>query len=576
MTVSMGGIDAIGGRLSLSGEGAFWSAQLEFATDPGGDGRYVTVNDQIGPVLTGYIKGGVEFSGGVYRATVVARAANYRAKSRAVLPNDDPYSLFRDPDAPLDEATALAARASVVHWGRDMECALVDVVSGSGHINVGDNYIDGSLSISTADSMISEVLVRLTAEWQENRVFFQDFSGRIGTLQDGLASDEIWEAYGSKIGDFTIYQVACDYDPTPAEGTHTQFYRVDTSKNPAHSLKAPRTATQDKSRSHLLRLPRRFYDYGMKAVAVGNCKRRETMYARLYWAGSAAGIDGMTETVDLTVGNLDRGGQHPDWRPGFDYAIDVAVDMDGVSWKCIVPHTSENTADPADPDAEPTGDFYSDVEFWTPVENEATPIGGDFQDRFLSSAVGGTAVRFALNQALAKMRSQSRIFSVSFDVPWTYVRALSGTELVSVAGITGKVTSVDVDLVSGIASVSVKAVPYDGTVDQAVALPSYEPEQLKLRGVSQVTKINPYNVQESVLEANQYTEAKEAADVAREAQIKAQEEAGFFQDHQPDGSKSVQQIIGDYKTELEFVTPAVPRGKEYSVTIYHGDIGVVD
>lgn len=577
MAASMGGVVASSARLSLSNEGAFWSAEMSFPTDPGGDGAFVQVSDQQGGVLFGFIRGGVSYSGGLYHATVIARANNYRAREAAVLPNDDPFNLFRNPDAPIDAATALAARSAIVHWDRTGAAVLADIINGLGHLNIGKNYVAGTLNVSTADSMIGAVNLVMPAEWQENRVFKANFENQVGTLQDDVAEEEIHKLYGQTIGSYTVYHASTSaFAYVDPDLNYTRPYRVSLAKNPTNKIRAARGSNQTKTRAYLTSLPRRFINYTVKAVAMGTCKRREVLVARVQY-NVPAGIDSTEEDLTISVGNLDRGGQNPDWQPGVAYSLEDRVDVDGVSWRCITDHVSdiEPVVDPElNPDAEPGGNFYEDVEFWAPVSSEPTAIGGDFQEMFYGAGAAGiSAKNFGLNQAAAKIRAASRIYTISFDVPWSYVRALQGYETVTVDGLNGKVSSIEADLISGIATVTLKAVPYAPGGDMP-GIPEYVPYPLRARGTSKAIHRNTYVEQEAVLAAYEYTQAVEDAEVAREAQIKAQEAQGNFQNHVNDGQKSIQQLIDANKTEIEFVTPSVPKGKEYSVIIDLGTINI--
>lgn len=505
----------------------FWSVECDVAHDGGvfklGGKTRVFISEEVDGVLKLSFIGRIEGwpigpAGKVVSLTVMCKPVDAEAMEIAALAgiNDDPWWLFSDPTDKRTSDVALAGRAGILHWGRgDLPPVVTDMLVGQGLIDVGANFIEGSLEFEQPAQPIQRVDVTIKAEWVQSLPLVIDLAQALGG--DGFfgtISSPDWGEFpkaGEKIGDWTVIRSAVARRNPP--GSTSEFSRVFNGYAKANrSLDAGKATVPT-----ALRFQRMFFDVDLVATSVISANRRETLTFSLVWGGQRiAGYQGTTETIELECRNLRRdivSGEAPAWQSGVGYGAGTRVQFDGAVWVCTAAHQSGSSLyahfgawDPLLFDYSPSGGQAPALFFGAPIVLSGTTPSGHAQQVFRNPTPGYHAVKFALGQARAKLISGVRIIRASFEVPWEDVRTITGRERIRIAdpaipgsAMVGKVVAVEAELIRGVARITIAAAPGNGGFEPIPSAPQYAAQGLFTQGIVSSAIVNPYQVQEQIL-----------------------------------------------------------------------------
>lgn len=517
----------------------FWSIECEVVTPTGGvfspgGRRRVFISEvvagvvrlsfigriegwPIGPAgrtvtLTVMCKPGITYND---QGQVVSSAEQIEIAALAGI-NDDPWWLFSDPTDKRTADLVLASRSALLHWSRsDLPPVLVDLIQGSGLIDIGSGFVEGSLEFEQPAQPISRVDVTIKAEWQQSFPVVANLANALGNEgYFGTISTPDWSDFpkvGESIGDWTVIQssVSARNPPAGVNQLSRVFTGVAGGNRSLDAAKA-RTPTQ-------LRFRRMFFDVDLLVTSVLTANRRETVTFSLMWEGQRiAGYQGTTETVELECRNLRRdlsSAAPPAWTAGVAVAAGQRCEFDGAVWVCTAPHVTgaslysdfANWA-PLLLDYSPSGGPAMGVFFGAPQQLTVTTPQGNIQTVLRIPTPGARALLYGMLQARAKLISGVRIIRASFDVPWEDVRTITGRERVRIAdesipggSMIGKVVAIDADLVRGVARIKIAAAPGTQPIEPAIFPPIYAVRPLTTMGIVAASVDNPYNVQEQLL-----------------------------------------------------------------------------
>lgn len=479
------------------------------------------VDGQVVHSFTGRIEGW-PFGGGAATAKITIRCkpkdADQVEKAALAHINDDPLYMFSDPTDKRTTETVLAARSELLHWGRDESPpVLVDLLEGDGFIDIGDNFIEGSLTPLEAGDYVSKVEVTIKAEWPQSLPLVIDIAEAMGQGGEfGTLSSEIWNNFpqvGDSIGDWTVVRsVVSPRGGAPEYSREYTGYEKANRSMKASTESAPTT----------MRFRRCFFDIDLVAVSILAATRRETLTFILKWGGQEiAGYEGTTEEVNLEVRNMRRDvvtGEDPEWQSGVYVAAGQRCVYDGASWISTVAHVTGQS-------------LYADFDKWDPLLVDWSPSGGQAAGAFFGApqllsintpsghnqqvirtpTPGYQAIRYGLRQARAKMVDGIRVLRESFDVPWEDVRTITGRERIRIADpslpggeMTGKVVSISADWISGRATITIAAAPGNGGHEPVASIPNYAIPPLFTQGIIEASITNRYDEQEAALAAYEH------------------------------------------------------------------------
>ncbi len=522
-------------RLRKSDALSYWSAELDVINPGGGPfqpgaKRAVIISERdedtgaLKHVLSGYLEAWpIGPAGRVVTLTVLAKPKNAEAVTRAALlpVQDDPFNLFGDPAEAFDPSVRLAARSATLHWSRDALAApeLVDIVDGKpgALIDIGQGYIEDGLRFEQLEQPVERIDVTLRASWTQALLRMINVGaamandGRFVTLQPPEWRDV--PRAGQKVGDWTVLRSSIETTNLPSGlSALTPAYQAKGSAN-------KRVADTQGDETYAVQFQRKAYDLDLMVGAVLTAKRTETITFSLIWDGQPlSGTSGRVETIELELRNLEARAELPEWAAGVGYQNGDRVEADGLRWQCRVPHISGST-------------LYANFDNWDPLVLEPSVLGGSSvgyffgqpseltielesggtQNIFRNPAPGPAALAYAINRARAQMLSANRLVRAVVEVPWADVRdALQGMERLRVADpdipggeMTGKIESVEVDLVEGVASITIACIPGRGRRDPVAAVPLYGSRGFDNVGVLRADVVNDYVAQEAALAAGQ-------------------------------------------------------------------------
>ena len=237
------------------------------------------------------------------------------------------------------------------------------------------------------------------------------------------------------------------------------------------------------------------------------------------WAGQRlSGYEGAVETLQLDVRNLDIREDLPEFETGAFYDVGDRFQADGLRWEVDTPFVGGAT-------------IWSNFDNISPVIIEATPLGGPVMPQFFGAPSGIdaplpngnhqfyvrdpnpglSAILHAFNRARAKILDGNRLVRASFDTPWPYVKDLHGGEIVRIAGsevpggeMIGKVVRMNINLTSGIASITIASMAGNGASYPVPQQPAYANPVLDTYGVVKADIVNDHVEQEAAIAANQH------------------------------------------------------------------------
>jgi len=473
--------------------------------------------------------------------------------------SDDPYGLFSRAAGGerLKPEERLGARFSTLHWKRsDLEQpVLVDLANGSGFLDIGANWIEGTLKFDEFNpKATTRVEVVLDAEFEQTYLQIIDLMQGLvnnmldkGVFQTLNPEFSMKKALGDKIGDWTVVQnvLTAGNPATYNLDPLTRSYSV--SRKTHVKMKAGKKAAPDTTPIEVAF--NRFVNIiDLKVAGVVTARRKETIRFAVEWKGqNASGYQGVTEKLPLSCSNLRGFVVYPDWQSGTGYGKGATVMVDGLKWQSIEPHVAG-------------GEFYADIGKWMPLVLDVNePLGGPGIDRFFSRpavmtaqllngvqqiyqipAPGKTAVDYAFSRAKAMIFKTVR-GGVSFDVPWWIVRDLVGTERVRLTDpqngtVEGKVVSISASLVGQRATVKIAPMPGKGTPSNTISQPDYPYPPTPTGRCYQARIINDGGTVENQLANFQYPQ-----------------------------KVNLSKLIEDNKTQFDFSMSPLPKGADLSV-----------
>jgi len=423
--------------------------------------------------------------------------------------NDDPWFLFHDQTEKRDSATVLAARYAALNWQRDDTApVVVDLLEGAGLIDIGQGFISGSLSFEQMSQPISQVDVKLSAQWEQVELITDDVGNAIGPFfsNDDVANKVKIVGVGDKVGEWTIVQSGIEQLSAGAQ----QLFDIVEYGVPAGETTMDMDFT--------LTLAKNEYRPHIWAIAIGTARRTETITFSLSWGGQpVAAYNGKTDSISLECRNLTGRVHAPPHQPGTQYDMGAIVQVDGMLYQANTAHDAGAT-------------IYVDWTDWDPVLiNGIDPLGGACAEWFFKApsiitaqlppkdvpdgwpAVttqtvarnpdpGFSALAYAWGQARAKLLSGVRIVKASFEVPWEDVHAVTGAERIRIADsdipggeLTGKLVSVDADLVRGTAKLTIAAAPGAANAFPGAAIPDYGTVMLGGGGIVSINVKNDFD-----------------------------------------------------------------------------------
>jgi hypothetical protein len=430
----------------------------------------------------------------------------------------DPWFLFTPLEKilPFDTRKAeeiLSAETTKLHWPRlGGDPVAVDTVFGNGTtIDLGARFVAGSFKFQDIQTPITRVDVTMKAAWDQKILRIarieqasQDTDAIIGTLSGGDWSN--FPRPGTKVGDWTVTRSSVQQVP-PSNGAtgYSVAYNLATSANGSMDASAGPSITRS--------FQRFFFDFDLELQGIQTIKRTETLKFSVFWGGQiAAGFEGETSKIDLTCDNLRYDNFYPSFTPGVFIGAGGIVRFDGLLWQATQAHVMGSSV-------------YAEIDYWQVVLVDQSPIGSPEAGVFFSAPAqitaskndGGVAIvnrnpipavsgiRYALNQAIARIADSVRIPS-TFDVPWEFVQDITGQELISVTPadmngkkVVGKVTSISVDVHKGIATIGMASNPGTGGANPSVSQPQYGAGLVPYAGIISFDGVNDYLQQEAYL-----------------------------------------------------------------------------
>lgn len=512
---------------------SYWSAELDVINPGGGPFRpgakravIISERDEdtgaLKHVLSGYLEAWpIGPAGRIVTLTVLAKPTNAEAvTATALVPvQDDPFNLFGDAVEAFDPAVRLAARSATLHWKRDALAApeLVDIVEGKpgALIDIGQGYIEDGLRFEQLGQPVERIDVTLRAQWTQ--AFLKSINVGDEMDDDGLfislQPPKDWKDLpnpGAKVGDWTVLRCGVKAANLPAGvGKWSGPFQAKASANKKinDSPEAPD--------AYPVYFERFAYDMDLVVGAVLTAKRTETITFSLVWDGQPlSGTSGRVETIDLDLRNLEALPELAEWTAGVAYQQGDRVEADGLRWQCRVAHVSGAS-------------IYADFDHWDPLVLEPSVLGGSsvgyffgqpseltaelesggLQVIFRNPAPGPAALAYAINRARAQMLSANRLVRAVVDVPWEDVRdTMQGMERLRVADpdipggeMTGKIESVEADLVEGVATITIACIPGRGRRDPVAGVPPYNWQGFNGAGVIFAWMQDDYISQEASL-----------------------------------------------------------------------------
>lgn len=517
--------DAVEYRLKWA-EGDFWSAEIDIVNVVGGvfrpgSKRRIHISEEVDGVVRHVFTGRIEGwpigpAGRALTLTAMGRPVDAVSAEIAALAgiNDDPWFIFTDPGAPRTAETVLAARSALLHWGRDDAApVLVDILQGQGLIDVGGRHIDATLQFDQPSQPIGSVAVTIKAEWPQAVPVKVDLAAALGgDGYFGTISAPDWSGFpraGDKIGDWSVIRSGVSVR-TPPGGVSEYSAAFTGTASLNRSLDVGKATTPTS-----IQFRRMFFDIDLVAVSMLTANRRETLTFTLSWAGQEiAGYQGTTEKVELECRDLRRDDNVPDWQAGVAINGGQTVRYDGALWLCLQGHVSSTSLyadfDKWDAllfDYSPSGGQYLGLFFGAPALLQAQGLSGGIQSVVRNPPPNLFALRYAMNQARAKLISGIRIIRASFQVPWQDVRTITGRERVRIVDaaipggeMVGKVVDISADLVLGVATITIAAAPGNGAQEPAIGIPTYAFPGPNTQGILSAQVVGSYDQQEAVID----------------------------------------------------------------------------
>jgi hypothetical protein len=478
--------------------------------------------------------------------------------------DDDPWRFFTN--TPIGQRRKpeerLSSRYAKLNWGRTDHNApvLTDLLYGNGYLDLGENFFEGSLSYESSDTKpIGRVRVTLSAEFEQQVFQYLDLGQALydrnqavmfgpGSFASLTPASKLGKNVGEKIGDWTVYQAnmqrvapfnswtrpyimatRTNFNTEPKKAAKKQSELatadVDVSFINGRPVFTPKESFDEESSlgnsyykefSKQKSFQRHFYNINYKVCSIATAKRKEVLHFIVDWAGQdTAGYDAAEESLNLSVSNLDGFVDYPEWQAGIHYASGANVKIDGAQWECVTEHTAPSN-------------FYESLTYWVPVVLDVyDPVGGPGVPTFFSRparlsstlangnqkvilqdpAPGYQAIMYAWRNARAKMLDSRREY-VSFEAPWSYVRTLTGSEIVRIADpyaieggeIRGKVVSISCSLVTQEATLKIASIPGNGGSYFIPEIPVYNIPGIPGGYVIDATLVNAAGNVESMLD----------------------------------------------------------------------------
>jgi hypothetical protein len=427
----------------------------------------------------------------------------------------------------------LSAGLNLIHWSRYGRAPrVVSMIGGDRIVDVGDNYVLGTMQYSKPNDPLTFVDVEIKAQFRQIELHEVELGyGRdedspgIGD-KDGIFGTLVWPDWqrslpelGSKIGDWNVVDVQVRYaDTLPAEAGGSRYTQAF-----AGDVKANRDVAvgQDEGAVALV-FQRNFVQVRLKLVATRNIRRTERLRFRVAWAGQPfADFTGKGDVVRIDCDNLQIDtGTVPEWQPNTFYRAGAQFSYDDFVWLW-------------DEDGVTADEFYKDYDRLTPQPIDFSPMRGPTSPIFfgqpkvmsgVNTPNGGqliirydptpaeTTVAYGYGQAVAKLALSARNF-LSFEVPLEYVFDCEGTEVIRVAGpdvkggvAFGKITEMTLSIGDAgcLAKVTIAPIAGSGVGHVAPVIPPYLPARVPYAGTVSADVVNDFLEQEYKLSLVQY------------------------------------------------------------------------
>lgn len=312
-------------------------------------------------------------------------------------------------DKRSDPVEILDGLSSVVRFDpASGACTLTDIAGvGLPTMDIGEEWIDGSLQPSVVEPPISAVDVVVTAEWTQeiygNFTFSTDF--------DSLTPDQVenrWPLKGDGLSGSTGYTVI-ESSLERASTSSTSFsgssgvYNYVTDANLSSAVS--RGVSFDKIEYH----------GEMRVAWETKQKRRETVKLRLTSGVQDVAIgQGGVRTVSLTCQDVTIDEVTPMWASGVTYAAGSIVKSGGSNWVANVTHTSSTSFD--------RDWLYFDSsnvvrQRWDRLNTDFSPIGGRQYGAYFRTTRGRQTLLAAAMRARAVLVEAMRCVEISVSLP---------------------------------------------------------------------------------------------------------------------------------------------------------------
>lgn len=377
----------------------------------------------------------------------------------------------------------LGASYALIHYSRFGRAPqVVDLIQGDGTIlDIADNFVDGTLVMSTPPDPITTIFISCTANWEQAQVRTIDLGstrpvGSFGLGQEGQGPGEYlflnskdwardWMRPGDSIGGWNV-----------VESGYRRLDTVDYSNEFLAEPQANKGFTAGQTNPFSVTFRRFHEQFDLVVQGVQRAQRQETVQWRLDWVGQApGGAIAKTDRIDQTLQSLRGPTGFAEWQSGVQVNEGDVVSVEGILYQANEDHVTGDLGATTDDTGSTTRgvSFYAERQLWNPVLIDHSALGGPGWDRFfgqpeqISGENGGTgstliitrtptpgvtALRYLHLQAVARM-AQSMRHTLSFDVPFDFVRTLDGREIVSISGdqvvggqLFGKVTAMTFEM----------------------------------------------------------------------------------------------------------------------------------
>lgn len=375
--------------------------------------------------------------------------ANLRALAATLRTGDAWDPLFYADDAESDPAIALEARSALYHIDRrTLAVSASDYLTGSRLIDLGDGAFADSVSMSVGELPLSEVSLRVIAEWEQSARGSCNIAGRIRhafggriasytpddlenslSATGGVGGASGWsierptlQQSGRRVDNLGIRKFVSGYLGGGAGGGGGGSGDDSTGGGTPRPI-LDRYAYDIVGQDYSLTSYRLRYDYSQRRREVAEITVRGALQPVL-------GTRSRSEVLaEITLNDITLDTATPAWAASTAYAAGDRARVGARIWRCVHAHTSGSAFRSLQildsPDGEPYRYSSTPGQFgmayrtlWERERTDGSALGDRRRASYYDTDRGRHSLRHAIERARAHLRRRMRCLSVRFAAPW--------------------------------------------------------------------------------------------------------------------------------------------------------------